>query len=65
MNLNYFMKIFGGCPLSSCMFDIYLGTSLTQPTAEERFTIESVSIQADCWKDVNKILKLHPRIGTK
>ena len=50
-------KIFGDCPLSSFTFDIYLGTSWTQLTAEEGFTIESVSIQADCWKDVVEIFR--------
>ena len=34
-----------------------LGTSWTQPTAEEGFTLESVSIQADCMKDVNAIFE--------
>ena len=34
---------------------IYLGTSWTQPTAEEGFTIESVSIQPGCRKNVTKI----------
>ena len=48
-------KIIGGCPLSSFTFDIYLGTSWIQPTVEERFTIESISIQASCRKDVNRI----------
>ena len=37
-------KIFGDHPLSSFTFDLCLGTSWTQPTAEEEFTIEPVSI---------------------
>ena len=36
-------------------FDIYLGTSRTQPTAEEGFTIESVSIQPGCRNNVTKL----------
>ena len=48
-------KLFGACPLSSFTFDIYLGTSWIQPTAEEIFTLESVSIQASCRKDLNRI----------
>ena len=50
-------EIFGDCPLSSFTFDIYLVTSWTQSTAEGGFTIESVSIQAGCRKDVNEILR--------
>ena len=45
-------RIFGGCLLFSFTFDIYLGTSRTQPTAEEGFTIESV--EPGCRKNVTK-----------
>ena len=48
-------KIFEDCPLFSFTFAIYLGTSWTQPTAEEGLTIGSVSIQAGCRREVNKI----------
>ena len=47
-------KIFVYCSLSSFTFGIYLGT-LAQPTAEEGFTIDPVSIHAVCRKDLNKI----------
>ena len=44
-------------PLSSFTFDLCLGTSWTQPTAEEEFTIESVSIYAGGRKDMNEIFR--------
>ena len=44
---------------SSVQFHFWhiFGTSWTQPTAAEAFTIESVSIQAGCRKDVNEVLR--------
>ena len=50
-------KLIVDWPLPSFTFDIYLRTSWTQPTAEEEFKIELVSIQAGCRKDVNEILR--------
>ena len=53
---NYFRQtIWRLASFSSFTFDIYLGTSWTQPTAEEGFTTESVSIQPGCRNDVTKI----------
>ena len=50
MNLNYFRQNIWR--LSSVQFHFWyiFGTSWTQPTAGEGFTIESVSIQAGCWR---------------
>ena len=57
MNLNYFRQNIWR--LSSVQFHFWyvFGTSRTQPTAEEGFRIESVSIQAGCRKDVNEMLR--------
>ena len=57
MNLNYFRQNIWR--LSSVQFHFWciFGTSWTHLTAEEEFTIESVSIQAGCWKDMNEILR--------
>ena len=56
-NLNYFRQNIWR--LSSVQFHFWhiFGTSWTQPTAAEGFTIESVSIQAGCRKDVNEVLR--------
>ena len=56
-NLNYFRQNIWR--LSSVQFHFWyiFGTSWTQPTTAEAFTIESVSIQAGCRKDVNEVLR--------
>ena len=55
LNLNYFRQNIWR--LSSVQFHFWyiFRTSWTQLTAAEGFTIESVSIQAGCRKDVNEI----------
>ena len=57
LNLNYFRHNIWR--LSSVQFHFWyiFGTSWSQLTAEEGFTMESVSIQTGCRKDVNEILR--------
>ena len=57
LNLNYFIK--NVWRSSSVQFHFWhiFGTSWTQPTAAEGFTIESVTVQAGCRKDVNEVLR--------
>ena len=54
-NKSLILLTFGDWPFSSFIFDIYLGTSWTQPTTVEWFTIESISIQVGCREGVNEI----------
>ena len=57
LNLNYFRQNIWR--FSSVQFHFWhiFGTSWTQPTAAEGFTIESVTIQVGCRKDVNEVLR--------